>query len=66
MRDSAASRTMEQLDRATKQRLVDEISLWHHSINVGDGVVTPGGKTPGHHHDDITRLQLPKIGRAHV
>ena len=66
MRDSAASQTVEPFDRATKQRLVGEISQWHHSINVGDGVVTPGGKTPGHHHDDITRLQLPSLAGKSV
>ena len=64
MRDSAAPQTMEQLDRAAKQRLVDEIQ-WHHSIRVGEGVVTPGGKTLEHHHDDIKRLQLPSLaGRS--
>lgn len=66
MRDSVAPKAMEQLDRATKQRLVDEISPWHHSIHVGDGVVTPGGKTPGHHHDDLRRLQLPDLAHKSV
>jgi tRNA (mo5U34)-methyltransferase len=66
MRDSAATQTLEQLDRVTKQRLVDEIGQWHHSIDVGDGVVTPGGKTPLHHHDDITRLRLPSLAGKSV
>ena len=52
---------LQPLDRATKQRLVDEISPWHHSIDLGDGVVTPGGKTPHHHHDELRRLRLPDM-----
>ena len=66
MGDSAATPVTEQRDRAAKQRLVDEITQWHHSIHVGDGVVTPGGKTPGHHHDDIKRLQLPDLADKSV
>jgi tRNA (mo5U34)-methyltransferase len=46
--------------------LVDAISQWHHSIHLGDGVVTPGGKTPGHHHDDLCRLQLPALANRSV
>jgi tRNA (mo5U34)-methyltransferase len=57
---------MEQLDRVTKQRLVDEIRPWHHSIDLGDGVVTPGGKTPHHHYDDLRRLQLPQLAHKSV
>jgi len=57
---------MNHLDRATKQRLVDEIHQWHHSIDLGDGVVTPGGKTPAHHHDDLRRLQLPDLAHKSV
>jgi tRNA (mo5U34)-methyltransferase len=64
MRDSAAPQAAEPLDRAARQRLVAEIPQWHHSINVGDGVVTPGGKTPAHHHDDLVRLHLPAVALA--
>jgi tRNA (mo5U34)-methyltransferase len=66
MRDTAAPQMVEQPDRATKQRLVDEIKQWHHSIRVGDGVVTPGGKTLEHHHDEILRLQLPSLAGKSV
>ena len=65
MRDSAAPQTMDESDRATRQRLVDEIQ-WHHSIRVGDDVVTRGGKTLEHHHDDIKRLQLPNLAGKSV
>jgi tRNA (mo5U34)-methyltransferase len=55
----------EPLDRATKQRLVDEISQWHHSIDLGDGVVTPGCKTLHHVYDELRRLHLPDMaGRS--
>ena len=48
-------------DRETKQRLVDAISPWHHSIDLGDGVVTPGSKTPVHTWDELRRLCLPSM-----
>jgi tRNA (mo5U34)-methyltransferase len=66
MRDSPAPQPVEPPDRATMQRLVDEISPWHHSIRVCDGVVTPGGKTLAHHQDDIVRLQLPNLAGKSV
>ncbi|MEO8256009.1 MAG: DUF1698 domain-containing protein [Acidobacteriota bacterium] len=53
------------IDRAAKQRLVDAISPWHHSIDLGDGVVTPGSKTPHHIWDELRRLRLPDMaGRS--
>ena len=58
--------TLEPLDRATKQRLVDEAGPWHHSIDLGDGVVTPGGKTLHHHHDELIRLHLPPLADKSV
>jgi tRNA (mo5U34)-methyltransferase len=55
----------EPLDRAAKQQLVDAISPWHHSIDLGDGVVTPGSKTPHHTYDELRRLRLPDLaGRS--
>jgi tRNA (mo5U34)-methyltransferase len=56
----------EQVDRETKQRLVAEISHWHHSIDLGDGVVTPGGKTPHHFYDEMRRLHLPEMANKSV
>ena len=56
----------EPLDRVAKQQLVDEIGTWHHSIDLGDGVVTPGGKTPHHVHDELRRLRLPEMARKSV
>ena len=57
---------VEQLDRAAKQRLVDAIPHWHHSIDLGDGVVTPGGKTPYHFYDELQRLRLPEMANKSV
>jgi tRNA (mo5U34)-methyltransferase len=57
---------VQQPDRAEKQRLVDQIRPWHHSIRVDEGVVTPGGKTLQHHHADIIRLQLPTLAGKSV
>jgi tRNA (mo5U34)-methyltransferase len=53
-------------DRAEKQRLIDEIHPWHHSIRVDDGVVTPGGKTLQHHHEDLVRMRLPDLAGKSV
>jgi len=56
----------ERLDRAAKQRLVDAITHWHQSIDLGDGVVTPGGKTPHHTYDELLRLRLPEMANQSV
>jgi tRNA (mo5U34)-methyltransferase len=56
----------DRLDPATKRRLVDEAGPWHHSIDLGDGVVTPGGKTLHHHHDELLRMQLPPLAGKSV
>jgi tRNA (mo5U34)-methyltransferase len=56
----------EPLDRAAKQQLVDAISPWHHSIDLGDGVVTPGSKTPHHTYDELRRLRLPEMANKSV
>src|SRR5262245_13935732 len=57
---------VEQLDRAAKQRLVDATPYWHHSIDLGDGIVTPGGKTPQHTYDELARLRLPDMANKSV
>ena len=54
------------LDRAAKQRLVDGISHWHHAIDLGDDVVTPGHKTPHHFYDELRRLRLPDMANRSV
>jgi tRNA (mo5U34)-methyltransferase len=57
---------VEKLDRAAKQRLVDATRHWHHSIDLGDGIVTPGGKTPYHFYDELQRLRLPDMAKKSV
>jgi tRNA (mo5U34)-methyltransferase len=56
----------EPLDRVAMQQLVDEIGTWHHSIDLGDGVITPGGKTPHHFYDELRRLRLPEMADKSV
>ena len=56
----------EPIDRAAKQQLVDAVSPWHHSIDLGDGVVTPGSKTPHHIWDELRRLRLPDMAGKSV
>jgi tRNA (mo5U34)-methyltransferase len=45
----------------TLRREVDEVGFWWHSIDLGDGVVTPGVKTPGWHANEIELLALPPM-----
>ena len=42
------------------------VSPWHHSIDLGDGVVTPGSKTPHHIWDELRRLRLPEMAGKSV
>jgi len=42
-----------------KQDLVDAVGFWWHSIDLGDGVVTPGHKTPAHLALEIEAWKLP-------
>ena len=66
LRHAEAMDEAARLDRATKQRLVDEISHWHHAIDLGDDVVTPGHKTPHHFYDELRRLRLPDMANRSV
>ena len=66
MQQSTAPQAADPAAGAGLQQLVDEIKHWHHSIRVGDGVVTPGGKTLQHHHDELIRLRLPNLAGKSV
>src|SRR5919202_3078365 len=50
------------------QERVDAVPVWWHSIDLGDGVVTPGRKTDGHDaflERELRALQLPDLrGKA--
>ena len=47
------------------QREVDAVQFWWHSIDLGDGVVTPGYKTPETLAHELDAIRLPDVrGRA--
>jgi tRNA (mo5U34)-methyltransferase len=43
------------------QRLVDSVPVWFHSIDLGEGVVSPGVKTADLLRDELAALQLPDL-----
>jgi tRNA (mo5U34)-methyltransferase len=46
---------------ARKRALVEAAGSWWHSIDLGDGVVTPGGKTADLLADEFAALELPPL-----
>lgn len=44
-----------------KQRLVDSVPFWFHSIDLGDGVVTPGRKPLLFIREEIEQMNLPDL-----
>lgn len=47
------------------QDLVDQVPFWWHSIDVGDGVITPGHKSPQLLAHELATLDLPDlVGRS--
>lgn len=50
--------------RARRRQLrqaVESVPFWHHSIDLGDGVVTPGSKSPEFHARELELLRLPDL-----
>jgi tRNA (mo5U34)-methyltransferase len=47
--------------RARKKEAVATVGSWWHSIDLGDGVVTPGAKTPAILADELAGLALPPL-----
>jgi tRNA (mo5U34)-methyltransferase len=47
--------------RARKRQAVSSVDFWWHSIDLGDGVVTPGEKTPEILADEFRGLALPPL-----
>jgi len=43
-------------------REVEALPFWWHSIDLGDGVVTPGVKTPEFHARELESLTLAALG----
>jgi tRNA (mo5U34)-methyltransferase len=48
-------------DRESLQAAVDALPYWHHSIDLGHGVVTPGVKSPAYHREELELLHLPDL-----
>lgn len=44
-----------------KQQLVDEVGYWWHSIDLGDGVITPGWKSPRILQRELANFRLPNL-----
>jgi tRNA (mo5U34)-methyltransferase len=49
------------LDALRKRRAVREVGFWWHSIDLGDGVVTPGAKTPEVLESERQAIDLPDL-----
>jgi tRNA (mo5U34)-methyltransferase len=49
----------ELLDRGRLQAAVDAVPFWWHALDLGQGVVTPGRKTPELLRQELAALQLP-------
>ena len=47
--------------RARKQRLVAEVPIWFHSIDLGDGVITDGDKSLEVLADELATMNLPSL-----
>lgn len=52
--------------QANKQTLVDSVPFWWHSIDLGDGVVTPGWKSPKTLQRESSRCRLPDLTNRSV
>jgi tRNA (mo5U34)-methyltransferase len=49
------------LNAMRKRRAVREVGFWWHSIDLGDGVVTPGGKSPEVLECELDVIDLPDL-----
>ncbi len=51
------------MTRSPAQELVDRVPVWFHSIDLGDGVVTPGRKGGGadHMRRELAAMRLPSL-----
>jgi tRNA (mo5U34)-methyltransferase len=49
------------LNARRKRRAIDKVGFWFHSIDLGDGVITPGRKTPEVLAAELERLDLPDL-----
>jgi tRNA (mo5U34)-methyltransferase len=49
------------VNKETKEELVRKVPFWHHSIDLGDGVVTPGIAGLSHLQSEWERMRLPDL-----
>jgi tRNA (mo5U34)-methyltransferase len=52
---------MTSLSKETRQQAVDAVRFWFHSIDVGDGVVTPGAKSADFSDNEWKYLNVPEL-----
>ena len=45
---------------------VQNVGVWWHSIDLGNGIVTPGRKTPKIHQEETEKLQIPDLSGKEV
>ncbi len=48
------------------RQAVDAVPFWMHSIDLGDGVVTPGHKTPERLREEVAAMHLPDLAGREV
>ncbi len=54
------------MDAATKRQLVADVPFWFHSIDLGDGVITPGRCGNGYLNEETARMSLPDLSGKSV
>ena len=54
------------LDRVRARRRVDKVGFWWHSIDLGNGVTTPGGKSGEQLAHEVEAIDLPDLHRKTV
>jgi tRNA (mo5U34)-methyltransferase len=50
-----------ELPKGNLEQLVAEVPFWWHSIEIGQGIVTPGVKTPGQHQRELESYHIPDL-----
>lgn len=59
--DACGSMVNSDMTREEKQKLVDAVPFWFHSIDFGDGVVSPGRNTAPALQKRVEAMQLPPL-----
>ena len=56
----------QKLDAERVKKKVEDVGFWWHSIDLGNGIITPGQKTPEFHAKELKSLQLPSLQGKNV